>query len=98
MYIYIYIYIYRPDRGNVHLRHPRRRVLQDLRRRRILPQRGCHADFIFLVSFCYSMRRSICRSFGSHKKQRGCPEMYTIVYDIIVQYSIRYDVVLRYDL
>ena len=26
-------------------------------------------DFVFLVSFCYSMRRSICRSFGSHNKK-----------------------------
>ena len=25
-------------------------------------------DVVFLVSFCYSMRRSICRSFGSHKR------------------------------
>ena len=24
--------------------------------------------FICLVSFCYSMHRSICRSFGSHEK------------------------------
>ena len=41
-------------------------------------------DVVFLVSFCYSMRRSICRSFGSHKKT--IPSLWSDIYIYIYIY------------